>query len=158
MTNRVEVLLVGPRVSQLKPHFEARGYVAEACATAAPALDRVRLRAWDLIVLEIDLGGQTSVEFAAAVRPLAPPTAMLLLADATRAWQIVQRLEAGVTHFLSTPPDERRLFADAGRLVLLARAMSGQLELTQQQLMADARRQVEQANLQAENAVMQAQL
>lgn len=158
MAQPIDVLLVGPRVAQLQPHFEVRGYRCDAFVDGGPALLALSSRRRDLIVLELSLGDQGATDFVDAARASAPHAAYLLLDDASRAGQIVKALQAGVTHYMPTPPDEHRLFANAERLVLFSRAMSGDLERDHRVALADAQAAVEGARADAANALMQSEL
>lgn len=158
MAQPIDVLLVGPRVAQLKPHFEVRGYRCDAFVDGGPALLALSAKRRDLVVLELSLGDQSATDFVDHARANAPHAAYLLLDDASRAGQIVKALQAGVTHYLPTPPDEARLFADAERLVVFSRAMSGDLEKDHRLALADAHAALEAARNDAANALMQSEL
>lgn len=158
MAEPIDVLLVGPRVAQLKPYFEVRGYRCDAFVDGGPALLTLPERRRDLVVLELTLGDLGATDFVERARALLPHAAYLLLDDASRAGQIVKALQSGVTHYLPTPPDEQRLFRDAERLVLFSRAMSGELERHHSAALAEAHAAVESARAEASNALMQSEL
>lgn len=158
MTRPIDVLLVGARVAQLKPHFEVRGYRCDAFVDGSLAMTALEAKHRDLVVLEINLGDQTAPEFVDRARASEPHAAYLLLDDASRAGQIVKALQAGVTHYLPTPPDETRLFRDVDQLVIFSRAMSGDLEREHKLALADAQAAAETAQGDASRAAMQTDL
>ncbi len=158
MAQPIEVLLVGARVAQLKPHFEVRGFRCDAFIDGSAALKALASKQRELVVLEINLGDQSAPDFVEQARGRLPHAAYLLLDDASRAGQIVKALQAGVTHYLPTPPDEERLFRDVEHLVVFSRAMSGDLERLHRLAVSDAQAAAERAQSDAANAVMQSDL
>lgn len=125
--SEIAILLVGPRVSHLVPHFSSRGYEVEACGDGSAAISALDARVRDLLVLELNLGDLSVTELLLAAQQVQPHLGFLLLDDASRAGQIVKAMVAGVHGYLATPPDEERLFREVEQQVIAARARAGTL-------------------------------
>lgn len=139
-----EVLLVGPRVAHMKPHFESRGYVCDAFQTGGEAMLALVAKARDLVVFETQLGDQSGEEFIERARASEPHAAYMLLDDISRAGLIAKTMQKGVHRYLPTPPNESLLFSEVQGLIRAAKAMSGELgegyEVRIRELQAEAER------------------
>jgi hypothetical protein len=117
------VLLVGPRVVQLRGLFERRGHGVVGTPRGLEAIAHLDASDFALVVLELALGDLTAAEFLISARQAHPRTSFLLLDDAGQADAIVRALQSGLDGFVALPLDEERLFFEAERH--LARMVAG---------------------------------
>jgi hypothetical protein len=108
-------LLVGPRIAQLRPLFEQRGYTAVVAVHGLEAIARLDASGFPLVVLELALGDLTAIDFLGAARTSHARTIFLLVDDAAQSDGIVKAMQAGFDGFIAAPPDESRLFAEVER-------------------------------------------
>lgn len=108
--SQFQLLLVGARVCQLKPFLEARGLKAAAAASGLMGRRWLSTTPPDLVLLELNLDDTQPAEFVQAAKEQAPHAGFILVEDRDRAGQVARALEFGVDAYLSTPPDETRLF------------------------------------------------
>lgn len=96
----------------LSRYLAGEGYVVTAAANTQEARARLRDRAFDLIVLDVMMPGETGVNFAAALRASEEPlrsAPVLMLTALGEAAQRIEGLEAGVDDYLAKPFDPREL-------------------------------------------------
>lgn len=152
-----EILLAGPRVSNLKVFFERQGYQAIAAAGGQPALSVLESRPCALVLCELGLGDLAFADFFATATGLRPDARWLLLDDPSRALQVVKALGLGVDSYCPTPPDEAALFRLVERLVSASGA--NQVPLADHQSATSAldaaRNQVIEAEMKADMAVQE---
>ena len=113
----MQILLAGPRVAHLAPFFEKRGYETQAHESGSDAMQAIRERLRDLIILELNLSDYSAPDFLTQAKEIQPEARYLLLDDTSRAGQVVKALVAGADGYVATPPDEGRLFAEVDRLL-----------------------------------------
>ncbi|TLG72816.1 response regulator transcription factor [Methylocystis sp. B8] len=88
------------------------GYLVSAAADAKEASARLRDIAFDLIVLDVMMPGESGTAFAARLRKSAEPlrsAPILMLTALTETADRVEGLEAGVDDYLAKPFDPREL-------------------------------------------------
>ncbi|MCP4503036.1 MAG: response regulator transcription factor [Deltaproteobacteria bacterium] len=78
----------------------------------------------DLALQELNLDDVAQAEFVETVKQAVPHVGFLLVEDRDRAGQIARALEFGVDAYISTPPDEERLFSAIDRLLQAVAARS----------------------------------
>ena len=90
----------------------SEGYLVSAAANAEEATIRLRDLAFDLIVLDVMMPGESGMQFAARVRAREEPVRsapILMLTALTETEDRVTGLEAGVDDYLAKPFDPREL-------------------------------------------------
>lgn len=96
----------------LSRYLANEGYLVSSAANAQEASERLRDLAFDLIVLDVMMPGESGKQFAARLResgePLASAPILMLTALAETADR-VEGLEAGVDDYLAKPFDPREL-------------------------------------------------
>lgn len=146
---KYELLLVGPRVAQLKPFFDARAYRTDPVVAGRDGLRSLEERERHLVVLELNLGDMRASEFVAEARQANPNLRVILLENADRAGQIVKALVHGIDAYVPTPPDEQKLFAEVERQLLgVASAQLGDDGVDLQETLNRARTEVTQLQMQ----------
>jgi two-component system KDP operon response regulator KdpE len=133
MTRAARILLVDDEISiqrALGPLLRSRGYDVEAAGTASDALDALRVRPPDLVVLDLGLPDLDGVEVCRRVRAESAVPIVILSARGGEADKVTA-LDLGADDYVTKPfsPEEllarirvalRRVFADdetpAGRL------------------------------------------
>jgi two-component system phosphate regulon response regulator OmpR len=96
----------------LTRYLAAEGYLVSAAADAAEASARLADLAFDLIVLDVMLPGETGVQFAQRLRREAEPlrsVPILMLTARGETRDRVEGLEAGVDDYLAKPFEPREL-------------------------------------------------
>ncbi len=96
----------------LSRYLMNEGYLVSAAANAQEASARMRDLAFDLIVLDVMMPGESGTAFAARLRNGAEPlrsAPILMLTALTETANRVEGLEAGVDDYLAKPFDPREL-------------------------------------------------
>jgi two-component system phosphate regulon response regulator OmpR len=101
------------RIRTLLGRFLAReGYFVSTAANVAEATARLRDLAFDLIILDVMMPGESGTAFAARLRAGAEPlrsTPILMLTALSETQNRIDGLEAGVDDYLAKPFDPREL-------------------------------------------------
>jgi DNA-binding NarL/FixJ family response regulator len=103
------LLLVGPKVHRMAPLLEMRGFSCEAHAGAHDGLVALSRRAFDVVLLELDLEGKDVRVFLDDARVLQPAARFLMLDDPSRSHLLVATWVRGLHAYVATPPQERVL-------------------------------------------------
>lgn len=96
----------------LARYLAAEGYLVSSAANAREASERLRDLAFDLIVLDVMMPGESGTAFAARLRGGPEPlrsAPILMLTALTETANRVEGLEAGVDDYLAKPFDPREL-------------------------------------------------
>jgi len=96
----------------LSRYLVNEGYLVSAAASAQEASERLRDLAFDLIVLDVMMPGESGKQFAARLRKGGEPlrsAPILMLTALTQTSDRVEGLEAGVDDYLAKPFDPREL-------------------------------------------------
>lgn len=96
----------------LSRYLMAEGYLVSAAANAQEARERLRDFAFDLIVLDVMMPGESGTQFATRLRESEEPlrsAPILMLTALTETANRVEGLEAGVDDYLAKPFDPREL-------------------------------------------------
>lgn len=96
----------------LSRYLANEGYLVSAAGSAQEASARMRDLAFDLIVLDVMMPGESGTSFAARLRESAEPlrsAPILMLTALTETANRVAGLEAGVDDYLAKPFDPREL-------------------------------------------------
>lgn len=96
----------------LSRYLIGEGYFVSAAANAREATERMRDLAFDLIVLDVMMPGESGTQFAARLRQGPEPlrsAPILMLTALSETAKRVEGLEAGVDDYLAKPFDPREL-------------------------------------------------
>ncbi|MGJ0505663.1 MAG: response regulator transcription factor [Methylocystis sp.] len=96
----------------LARYLSEEGYLVSSAADAREAQERLRDFAFDLIVLDVMMPGESGTQFAARLREGPEPlrsAPILMLTALTETANRVEGLEAGVDDYLAKPFDPREL-------------------------------------------------
>lgn len=120
------------RIRTLLTRFLMReGYLVTAAANAAEARDILADLAFDLIVLDVMMPGETGLRFAAWLRESPEPlrsAPILMLTALTETANRVEGLEAGVDDYLAKPFDPRELSLRIASILRRARRLEPAVE------------------------------
>jgi len=106
MTRKFSVLVVDdepPLRKVLQTSLTARGFTVEEAGSAERAIDMVPQRAFDLILLDINMPGMGGIEACRRVRELAPAAGIVMVTVRDSESDIVQALEAGADDYITKP-------------------------------------------------------
>lgn len=98
--------------SLLSRYLAAEGYLVSAAADAAEAMARLQDMAFDLIVLDVMMPGESGTSFAQRLRRESEPlrsAPILMLTALSETRDRVEGLEAGVDDYLAKPFEPREL-------------------------------------------------
>lgn len=123
--SKYDILLVGPRISRLKPFFTQRGYRADAIGGGQEGLEALNAKLYHLVVLELDLEDIEPVDFLEYAIRCQPNAAYMLMDDPAKSGMIVSTFVRGIDVYVPIPPDEEALFIQVGRHVMAAAARGG---------------------------------
>jgi len=79
------------------------GYQVEALESAEEALERIRVRTFDLLISDIKLPGLDGMELLAAVRNFNPSTSIIMITAYATVDQAVIAMKAGAEDYISKP-------------------------------------------------------
>jgi len=123
--SKYDILLVGPRISRLKPFFTQRSYRADAIQGGQEGLEALQSKLYHLVVLELNLEDIEPADFIDYALRTQPNAAYMLMDDPAKSGMIVSTFVRGIDVYVPIPPDEDTLFVQVGRHVLAAAARGG---------------------------------
>lgn len=123
--SKYDILLVGPRISRLKPFFTQRAYRADAIQGGQEGLEALQSKLYHLVVLELNLEDIEPADFIDHALRTQPNAAYMLMDDPAKSGMIVSTFVRGIDVYVPIPPDEDALFVQVGRHVLAASARGG---------------------------------
>jgi two-component system, OmpR family, phosphate regulon response regulator OmpR len=122
------------RIRALLSRFLVKeGYLVSAVASAAEAMERLRILVFDLVVLDVMMPGENGLLFAKRLRAGAGPwasTPILMLTALFETGDRVAGLEAGVDDYLAKPFEPRELALRIASILRRTRAGAGRSEET----------------------------
>ena len=95
--------------SLLARYLGERGHIVTTAGSAAEARARMRSLAFDLLVLDVMMPGETGLEFARALRAERQVVPILMLTARGEAEERIAGLEAGADDYLPKPFEPREL-------------------------------------------------
>ena len=95
--------------SLLARYLAQAGYRVSAASNAAEARQRMAALAFDLIILDVMMPGESGVDFSRNMRSAGTTTPILMLTARAGADDRIQGLEAGVDDYLPKPFEPREL-------------------------------------------------
>lgn len=102
------VLLVDDEVDfvdALSARMEARGLVVETATNGEEAVQKVRDRRYDAIILDLAMPGMDGIETLRALRELQPDVQVILLTGHATLQKGVEAMKLGAMDFLEKPVD-----------------------------------------------------
>jgi two-component system KDP operon response regulator KdpE len=110
----------------IRTSLSANGFAVEEARTGADAVEAVRGRAFDLVLLDVNMPGVSGVEACRHIRELAPGTGIVMVTVRDAEDDMVRALEAGADDYVTKPFRFRELIARMGAVLRRTRAVSGQ--------------------------------
>ena len=95
----------------LRTSLSAVGFISEEARTGEEALGAVRQRAFDLLLLDINMPGAGGIEACREIRSLAPQTGIVMITVRDSETDKVNALEAGADDYVTKPFRLRELVA-----------------------------------------------
>jgi two-component system KDP operon response regulator KdpE len=102
--------------------LSASGFIVAEAGTGMEAIEFVRQRAFDLILLDINMRGMNGIEACRQIRALAPRTGILMVTVRDAEEDMVQALEAGADDYVTKPFRFKELMARMGAVLRRTRA------------------------------------
>ena len=106
MTQKTRLLVVDdepPLRKVLQTALTARGFSVEEVGSAEQALEIVAQRAFDLVLLDINLPGMGGLEACGRMRTLLPKLGIIMVTVRDAERDMVQALEAGADDYITKP-------------------------------------------------------
>ena len=106
MTPRFNVLVVDDEASLrkvLQTTLTARGFSVQESGSAERAIELVREKSIDLVLLDINMPGTGGIEACRRIRSLSPQAAIVMVTVRDAESDIVQALEAGADDYITKP-------------------------------------------------------
>jgi two-component system KDP operon response regulator KdpE len=91
--------------------LKASGFAVEEAGHGQEALEAIRRRRFDLVLLDINMPGLGGIETCRQIRSFAPSTAIIMLTVCDAAEDKVRALEAGADDYVTKPVRFRELKA-----------------------------------------------
>src|SRR5579863_6614414 len=101
----------------LRTSLVASGFLVEEARSGEEALDAVRQRAFDLVLLDINMPGINGFEACQRIRTLAPRAAIVMVTVRDAEEDKVRALEAGADDYVTKPFRFRELVARLGAVL-----------------------------------------
>jgi len=95
----------------LSASLKTGGYAVETVRNAEDALEYIRQRQVDIVLLDINMPGMGGVEACRRIRAVAPPVGVVMLTVRDSAEDKVQALEAGADDYITKPFHLQELLA-----------------------------------------------
>jgi two-component system KDP operon response regulator KdpE len=106
MAPEVNVLVVddeAPFRKVLQTSLSTRGFSVEQAASAEQAIDRLTKRAFELVLLDINMPGMGGVEACRLIRGMIPHLGIVMVTVRSAERDMVQALEAGADDYITKP-------------------------------------------------------
>lgn len=129
------ILLVdddGPLLSAMGAILRHHGFEVESFGGAAGALDALTRRAFDVMVTDLHLPGQSGIELLRRLAELAPSTTAIVITGEPTVDSAVEALRLAALDYLVKPFDPRALVTGARAGVEKTRARQRVLDVRQQ--------------------------
>ncbi len=101
----------------LRKYLSENGYAVTTAAAAEEARQRLSGLAFDLIVLDLMMPGESGLEFARSLRAAANPIPILMLTAMGETSDRITGLEAGADDYLTKPFEPRELLLRIGSIL-----------------------------------------
>jgi DNA-binding NtrC family response regulator len=105
-TEQTSILILDdePIVSKrLKPSLEKKGYEVEAFTRSADALQRIRERAFNIVVTDLKMEGVDGMQFLTEVKEKYPQTEVIVITGFATMATAKESFNKGVFDFLAKP-------------------------------------------------------
>jgi len=106
MTRKFNVLVVDdepPLRSVLQTSLSARGFAVEEASSGEQALEIIPQRAFDIVLLDINMPGMGGLEACHRIRTLAPHLGIVMVTVRDAESDIVRALDAGADDYITKP-------------------------------------------------------
>jgi two-component system KDP operon response regulator KdpE len=106
MTRKFNVLVVDdepPLRSVLRTSLSARGFAVEEASSAEQALEIIPQRAFDIVLLDINMPGMGGLEACQRIRALAPHLGIVMVTVRDAEKDVVRALDAGADDYITKP-------------------------------------------------------
>jgi two-component system KDP operon response regulator KdpE len=106
MTRQFNVLVVDdepPLRSVLRTSLSARGFAVEEAASGELALEIIPQRAFDIVLLDINMPGMGGLEACRRIRTLTPHIGIVMVTVRDAERDIVRALDAGADDYITKP-------------------------------------------------------
>jgi len=127
-SRRLDVLLVDddPRIRRaLRGVLEDEGHTVDEAPDGAQALTTLQGRAFDAVLLDVNMPGMGGLDALVSIREMAPQTGVIMVSGEGTIATAVQALKRGAFDFIEKPVDPEhllRVLAQAAQLTELRRA------------------------------------
>jgi two-component system KDP operon response regulator KdpE len=101
------------------------GFAVDEAGTGMEAIELVRQRAFDLVLLDINMPGMNGIEACRQIRALAPRTGIVMVTVRDGEEDMVEALEAGADDYVTKPFRFKELTARMGAVLRRMRAFAG---------------------------------
>jgi two-component system KDP operon response regulator KdpE len=118
--NRFSVLVVDDEPSLrkvIRASLAASGFAVDEAETGKDAVNLIRLRQFDIVLLDINMPGINGVEACRQIRALAPRAAIVMVTVRDSEEDKVRALEAGADDYVTKPFRFRELVARLGAVL-----------------------------------------
>lgn len=103
--------------AMLVDKLASEGYECESCSEGVEALDLMRLRAYDALVLDLMMPGVTGLEILGTAKRMYPRTAFIIVTGMDDAKLAEQALRQGADDYLVKPIQLKELGASLTRAI-----------------------------------------
>ena len=106
MTRKFNVLVVDdepPLRSVLQTSLSARGFAVEEASSAEQALEIIPQRAFDIVLLDVNMPGMGGLEGCRRIRALMPHVGIVMVTVRDAESDIVRALDAGADDYITKP-------------------------------------------------------
>ena len=114
------ILWVDDEAELLEPHrllLEGKGYEVVAATNADDALELLRRRPWDLLLLDEQMPGTRGLEAHRAIRELAPALPVVMVTKSEEDATLKEAIGANIRDYLVKPVTPRQLLAVVTRIL-----------------------------------------
>jgi two-component system KDP operon response regulator KdpE len=101
----------------IRASLAANGFTVEEAVTGAEAVRTLKLRLFDLVLLDVNMPGMSGVEACRQIRAFAPRTGIIMVTVRDAEDDKVQALEAGADDYVTKPFRFRELVARLGAVL-----------------------------------------
>lgn len=123
-----DILLVDDEVNflnALSQRFEARGFKADAVASGEEALEKVKGKNYNIVILDLVMPGMGGIEVLKNIKKNYPDLPVIILTGQGTTEKAVEAMKAGAMDYMEKPADidtlvQKTLEARHKRLTLLA--------------------------------------
>ena len=98
------------------------GFQVESASNGNTGLDLLTRHAWDLLLLDLALPGETGIDLLPRIKSLAPTVPVIMITAYGTVGNVVDAIRAGAANFVQKPWDNEKLLADIRTAIGRSRA------------------------------------